>query len=84
MAEGMTREDVMSAEVLNSGSSPTNNEQFDKDGYLFIKDLWDPSELYRPVPEYRGMLKYWGKGKDQYFKEDVEKILQTIKKHQKQ
>ena len=72
MAEGMTREDVSKAEFLYSGSSPTNNEQFDKDGYLLIKDLWDPSELYRPVPSDRGMVNYWGKDKNQYTKQDIE------------
>ena len=68
----MTREDVSKAEFLYSGSSPTNNEQFDKDGYLLIKDLWDPSELYRPVPSDRGMVNYWGKDKNQYTKQDIE------------
>jgi len=72
MAEGMTMEDVSRAEFQNSGSSPTNNEQFDKDGYLLIKDLWDPSELYRPVPSDRGLVNYWGKDKNQYTKQDLE------------
>ena len=50
MAEQMTELDVMIQERRNSGTAWTRNEKFDKDGYLVIKDLWDPEELYHPVP----------------------------------
>ena len=50
----------------NSGTSWTRNEDFDKNGYLLIKDLWDPIELYRPVPSVRGKFDYWGRELDQY------------------
>ena len=53
-------------ERINSGTSWTNNEQFDKDGYIVVKDLWDPKELFVPVPEMRGQINYWGKREDQY------------------
>ena len=59
-------------ERQNTGTSWTRNEQFDRDGYLVIKDLWDPKELYRPVPEERGQRTYWGKKLDQYNDEPVE------------
>ena len=46
--ESMTLEDVKRQEFLNSGSSKTNNDQFEKDGYLVVKDLWNSEELFRP------------------------------------
>lgn len=48
-------------ELLNSGSSPTNNEQFDKDGYLVVPDLWDPQDLFCEVPKEKGQYMYYGK-----------------------
>ena len=44
MAEQMTELDLMIQERRNSGAW-TRNEKFDKNGYLVIKDLWDPEEL---------------------------------------
>jgi hypothetical protein len=61
MAEGMTQEQLDFQERLNSGSSKTNNEEFEKNGYLVIKDLWDPKDLYCDVPEIRGQINYYGK-----------------------
>lgn len=66
MAEKMTPEMIKEQEKLNSGTSKTNNEQFDRDGYLVVKNLWNPEELYRPVPELRGQANYWGKREDQF------------------
>jgi len=66
MAEGMTPEQLKFQEKRNSGTSWTNNEQFDKDGYLVVKNLWDPEELFRPVPEIRGQINYWGKREEQF------------------
>ena len=59
MAEPMSEVDILFVERQNTGSSWTNNTQFDKDGYLVIKDLWDPAELYYPLPELRGQLNYY-------------------------
>jgi hypothetical protein len=61
MAEGMTQEQLDFQERVNSGSSKTNNEDFEKNGYLVIKNLWDPKELYCEVPEIRGQINYFGK-----------------------
>ena len=66
MAEQMNLEQLQYQERLNSGTSWTNNEQFDKDGYLVIKDLWDPKELFVDVPDIRGQINYWGTKKDQF------------------
>ena len=62
----MSLEQLQLQERRNSGTSWTRNEQFDKDGYLVVKGLWDAEELYRPVPTERGQINYWGKGLDQF------------------
>ena len=59
MAEHMTEQDTIVQERMNAGTSWTRNEQFDRDGYFIVKDLWDPIELYHPVPDIRGQLSYW-------------------------
>ena len=53
MAEQMTEMQLMVQERRNTGSAWTRNESFEKNGYLIIKDLWDPEELYHPVPEQK-------------------------------
>ena len=72
MAEEMNLDQIQFQERINSGTSWTNNEQFEKDGYLVIKDLWDPKELFVPVPEMRGQINYWGKKEDQFTFTDLE------------
>ena len=57
----MTQEQVAFQERLNSGTAWTRNESFEKNGYLVIKDLWDPKELYSEVPEQKGQYNYWDK-----------------------
>ena len=57
----MTEEQVAFQERLNSGTAWTRNESFEKNGYLVIKDLWDPKELYSEVPEQKGQYNYWDK-----------------------
>ena len=47
------------AGTRNSGTAWTRNEKFDRDGYLVIKDLWDPEELYHPVPSEKGQYNYY-------------------------
>ena len=61
MAEGMTEQQVMFQERENTGTLWTRNKSFDKNGYLVVKDLWDPEELYHPLPELRGQLNYYDK-----------------------
>lgn len=48
-------------ELINSGSSPTNNQQFDKDGYLILRNLWDPQDLFCTPPEKKGQYTFFGK-----------------------
>jgi hypothetical protein len=59
-------------ERLQSGTAWTRNEKFDKDGYLVVKDLWDPEELYHPVPNLRGQLNYWDKNPEHFNHQEVE------------
>lgn len=61
MSEQMTKEQLDFQERLNANTSPTNNEQFDKNGYLVLKNLWDPKDLYCDPPEIKGQYNYFGK-----------------------
>ena len=45
-------------ERINSDTAKTGHEQFDKDGYIIIKNVWDPEELYHPVPQEKGQFHY--------------------------
>ena len=61
MAEAMTQEQIDFQERVNAGTSPTNNEEFDKNGYLVLKNLWDAKDLYCDPPEVKGQYNYFGK-----------------------
>lgn len=63
-------------ERINTGTTWSNNKFFDENGYLVIRDLWNPEELYHPLPEERGMIRYWGKKLDQYTYEPVEQQVE--------
>ena len=63
-------------ERTNTGTTWTHNEEFDKNGYLVIKDLWSVDELYRPMPEDRGQINYWGKNPDQFNHDPVEQQVE--------
>ena len=72
MAEGMTEMQVAFQEKFNSGTAWTRNDKFEKDGYLKVENLWDPEELYHPVPNLRGQLNYYDKNPDNFNHQDVE------------
>ena len=59
-------ERIAANERFNSGTSWTNNEEFDKNGYLVVKNLWDPKELECPVPMQRGQFHYFNKNYDDF------------------
>jgi hypothetical protein len=61
MAEQMKQQDIDFQERINTGTSPTNNEEFDKNGYLVLRNLWDPKDLYSEPPEVKGQYNYFGK-----------------------
>ena len=72
MAEKMTEIELLTNERVNSGTSWSLNEKFEKDGYLVIKDLWDSEELYHPLPKQRGQMNYWSNNLEQYHHIEVE------------
>ena len=76
MAENMSEMDVMLHERKNTGTTWTRNEDFDKDGYLKVEDLWGPEELYHPVPELRGQLNYWDNNPEHFNHNPVEQQVE--------
>ena len=56
MAEQMTESQIIFQEIQNTGTAWTRNAFMEDNGYLVIRDLWDPKELYCPVPEKEGNL----------------------------
>ena len=72
MAEQMNELQLMVQERRNTGTAWTRNESFDKNGYLVVKDLWDPEELYHPVPEKKGQYNYWDKNPEHFNYTEVE------------
>ena len=45
MAEQMNELELLFQEKRNTGTAWTRNEDFDKNGYLVVKDLQDPKDL---------------------------------------
>ena len=68
----MQEQQIQFQERLTTGTTKTKNEQFEKDGYLKVDDLWDPEELYHPVPKERGQMSWWGDKLDQFTYNEVE------------
>ena len=68
----MTEIELLTNERVNSGTSWSLNEKFEKDGYLVIKDLWDSEELYHPLPKQRGQMNYWSNNLEQYHQREAE------------
>lgn len=66
MSEKMTEQQIALQEKQNTSTAWTYNEEFEKNGYLIVKNLWDVKELYHPVPKITGQLNYWGKKLDQF------------------
>jgi len=71
----MTEEDLLFQERINTGTSWTKNEDFDRDGYFVVKNLWDPEELYHPVPMERGQINYFG-SIDKFYHDPVEQQVE--------
>ena len=76
MAEQMNELQLMMQERRCTGTAWTRNEKFDKDGYLVVKDLWNPEELYHPLPEMRGQLNYWDKNPEHFNHTEVEQQVE--------
>ena len=72
MAEKMNEQTIAASERKSTGTSWTRNEQFDKDGYIVVKNLWDPEDLYHPLPNITGQLNYYDKNPEHYNHQEVE------------
>lgn len=44
-----------------TGTSLTGNDEFDRNGYLILRNLWDPKDFLSNPPEIKGAYKYYGK-----------------------
>ena len=76
MAEQMTAQQLIMQEQQNTGTAWTRNESFEKNGYLVIKNLWNPEELYHPVPEQKGQYNYWDKNPEHFNHVPVEQQVE--------
>ena len=76
MAEQMNEIQLMFQEKQNTGTAWTRNEKFDKDGYLVIRDLWDPEELYHPLPEQRGQMSYYDNNPEHFNHTEIEQQVE--------
>ena len=76
MAEAMTAEVLGAQERRNSGTAWTRNDKFEKDGYLIVKNLWDPEDLYHPLPDIKGQLNYWSKDVTKFNHSEVEQQVE--------
>ena len=76
MAESMSPEQIILQEMHNTGTTWTRNDFMEKHGYLVIKNLWNPEELYHPVPMRRGQFNYHSKDLEDYDYEPVEKQVE--------
>lgn len=48
-------------ERWNTGTTRTNNEEFEKQGYLKISNFCNAEELFDTPPKEKGHFNYWGK-----------------------
>ena len=53
--------EILHNERTKSGTAWTRNDSFEKNGYLVLKDLYDPDELFHTVPPKRGQYNYYDK-----------------------
>ena len=50
--------EILHNERAKSGTAWTRNDSLKKNGYLVLKDLYDPDELFHTVPPKRGQYNY--------------------------
>jgi len=70
--EIMPMADIQFSERSHSETSWTRNEFLDKNGYLVIKNLWNPEDLFELPPDQKGQYSYRGNSMEYHFM-DVEK-----------
>ena len=72
MAEGMPQDQIIDSERMFTGSSKTNNDFFEENGYYVYKNICDPKDYVRPVPTQGGLINYWGNKLNQFNYESLE------------
>ena len=72
MSFHMPEGDIVFHEFNNSGTSKTKNEQFEKNGYLAVKNLCDTDDLCVPLPKERGCINWFSDNYEEYEYEEVE------------
>ena len=70
--EMMKEKDIVLAELRNSGTSWTRNPFFEENGYVIIKNLYDPDKLQCSPPEIPGLYKWIGKNVDEFIYNETE------------
>ena len=68
----MKEKDIVLAELKNSGTSWTRNPFFEENGYVIIKNLYDPDKLICPPPEKPGQYNYRNKNLEDFEHIEVE------------
>lgn len=66
---------------LQHGSSKTNNKEFDKSGFVFVKKMIDPKLLVTEVPEVRGQYHYYGDETKFTYTEQEEQVPGSLSRY---
>ena len=70
--EIMKEKDIVLSELKNSGTSWTRNPFFEENGYVIIKNLYDPDKLICTPPEKPGQYNYRNKNLEDFEHIEVE------------
>ena len=68
----MTEQELLDQEKRYTGTTWTRNDLFEEHGYVVIKNLWDPEELYHPDPLEKGQYNYWDNNPEHFTHVPVE------------
>ena len=60
MSESTNLQELFHQEFINSYTSITDHEKFDKDGYLVLKKLCNPKDIFCEPPSQKGQYNYNG------------------------
>ena len=67
----VSENEILDLEKKRTGTTITNNPEFEQNGYLILRNICDPEEIYSPVPKERGRICYINS--KEYFHEEVDK-----------
>ena len=72
----MPEGDVIYEEFNNSGTSKTKNDQFEKNGYITVENLWDSDDLFITLPKERGCMSWYTDDSSEYEHRGVEEQVE--------